>query len=411
VKRKLKIVVFHLAFVYSGGGEKLVIEEVKGLRKKGHQVDCFAPIIDPKACFPDLLPAIGVREIIPGFSKIFSLNPSVAVLLTCALFPFLTWRFKNYDLLFGANQPGAWFGYWLKKFYRVPYVVYLAQPTRILYPRLIDKRVGLRLKKRLRFLPVLVNVFRPFIWWADNVSIRRAKIMLVNGIYMRGVLEKIYGRRGRVCPAGCHPFLGKKFQFKSRWQGSLTVNGQRIEKPYVLLTNRHSPQKRFEWAIDAMDEVWHHFPGIQLIITGQETGYTTYLERLVKRNKDTKRVKFLGLVSEKDLARLYREAVLYVYSSPEEDFGMGIIEAMAHGTPVVAWDNAGPTAIVVDGKTGFLAKPFEVGDFAEKITMILADRNLAQRMGKTGWRKAKEEFTYQKHCQRLEKALFASLEG
>ena len=62
---------------------------------------------------------------------------------------------------------------------------------------------------------------------------------------------------------------------------------------------------------------------------------------------------FVDLVNESDLSRLYKAAVLYVYPSPEEDFGMGIVEAMAAGTPMIAWNNGGPTGTVKDGQTGY----------------------------------------------------------
>jgi glycosyltransferase involved in cell wall biosynthesis len=406
MSQKLKIAVFHLAFVYSGGGEKLVIEQVRGLRKNGHQVDCFAPIIDQRACFPDLLPEIGVKEIIPGASWFFSRWPTMAILLTCLLMPVLAWRFRGYDVLIGANQPGPWFGYLINKFFKIPYLVYLAQPTRILYPRLIDRRVGLRLKGKLKFLPILINIFKPFIWWADNVSIRQASKMLVNGKYIGGVLEKVYGREAIICPAGCYPLLAKELKFKSRWQAGFKIVGQRIQKPFILLTNRHSPAKKFEWTIEAMDRVWRRFPKVELVITGQENRYTARLKKLARENRDLGKIKFLGLVSDKDLSRLYSESALYVYSSPEEDFGMGMVEAMAHGAPVVAWDNAGPTGIVINQKTGFLAQPFDLTDYAQKIILILADQKLAEKMGRAGWKRAKKNFSYQKHCRTIEKALF-----
>ena len=50
---KLRIAIFHLGFFYSGGGEKLVLEEIRGLRALGHEVTCFAPYVDRERCFPD----------------------------------------------------------------------------------------------------------------------------------------------------------------------------------------------------------------------------------------------------------------------------------------------------------------------------------------------------------------------
>ena len=42
----MKTAIIHLGFFYSGGGEKVVFEEVRGLRARGHQVDCYAPFVE-----------------------------------------------------------------------------------------------------------------------------------------------------------------------------------------------------------------------------------------------------------------------------------------------------------------------------------------------------------------------------
>jgi glycosyltransferase involved in cell wall biosynthesis len=75
--------------------------------------------------------------------------------------------------------------------------------------------------------------------------------------------------------------------------------------------------------------------------------------------KLTDAVLFLGAITEDELNRLYEGAAVYVYPAPEEDFGMGVIESMAKGVPVIAWNQAGPTVTVGAG-TGYLAEPLEV---------------------------------------------------
>ena len=54
-RKKLKIAIFHLGFFFSGGGEKLVLEEAEELIKRGHDVSLFAPVIDRIDCFPDII--------------------------------------------------------------------------------------------------------------------------------------------------------------------------------------------------------------------------------------------------------------------------------------------------------------------------------------------------------------------
>ena len=63
----VRILVFHLGFYFSGGGEKLVLEEIKGFQRAGFEVECFAPIVDKKRCFPDIIKKYPIYPILPQF--------------------------------------------------------------------------------------------------------------------------------------------------------------------------------------------------------------------------------------------------------------------------------------------------------------------------------------------------------
>src|SRR4029077_3895981 len=109
---------------------------------------------------------------------------------------------------------------------------------------------------------------------------------------------------------------------------------------------RHYPQKRFDLAIRAMQEVRKRHPKVQLVVPGPATSHTPVLRALTGELEMSDGVVFLGPVTEDELNRLYEGAAVYVYPAPEEDFGMGVIESMAKGVPVVAWNQAGPTVTV-----------------------------------------------------------------
>src|SRR3989304_10511765 len=102
-----------------------------------------------------------------------------------------------------------------------------------------------------------------------------------------------------------------------------------------------------------------------LVIPGPFTAHTPRLVELAKQLGIEQQVLFLGQIPEPELQRLYREAAVYCYPAPEEDFGMGVIEAMAWGIPVVAWNHAGPTVTVADGETGYLAEPYSLEKYPQ----------------------------------------------
>ena len=87
---------------------------------------------------------------------------------------------------------------------------------------------------------------------------------------------------------------------------------------------------------------------------------------------------------------------------------MGIIEAMAAGTPVMAWNNGGPTVTVRDGVTGFLIEPYDTVAFAERLLRLVSCPPVVEHMGRAGHSRARQLFTYERHVELLEKALLAA---
>ncbi len=399
----LKLAIMHFGFFYSGGGEKLVLEEVKGLRALGHEVECFAPYVDRDHCFPDIPEMREIRTLLPPPPSWLPLRHAIWVLACCVLAPLFSPKFRTFDVLFAANQPSAWIVHVISRILKKRYVIYLAQPLRLLHPREIDKQLGLRIKDGdQNFVRWVVRIGKPLIDWADRRSVREAFEILANGSYVADWLRMVYGRSSIDCPAGCYPAHPDALSYSHRWVGRVEVNGTTVSKPFILLTNRHAPQKRFEFALWALKRMIKEMPEISLVITGQETHYTDQLRYLAQGLRLESSVHFVGLVNEADLSRLYGEAAVYVYPSPDEDFGMGIAEAMAAGTPVVAWRRGGPTVTVNPGKTGFLVTPYDTDEFAERLLMLAQNPELAARMGRAGNRRARALFTYERHAATIE---------
>src|SRR5256884_4409244 len=148
-------------------------------------------------------------------------------------------------------------------------------------------------------------------------------------------------------------------------------------------------------------------PRAQLVVPGPATAHTAELHALVKEQGLGDAVLFLGTITEDELQRLYAEAAVYVYPAPEEDFGMGVIESMARGVPVVAWNQAGPTVTVAPGETGHLARPLDVADYARGIVALLADPAANQRAGLLAHARARL-FAWERHLDGLQAAIEAA---
>lgn len=101
----------------------------------------------------------------------------------------------------------------------------------------------------------------------------------------------------------------------------------------------------------------------------------------------------LGFVEEEVLRGLYSDADIVIVPSRQEAFGQTASEALASGTPVVAFDATGPSDIVDHKKTGYLAQPFDSSDLARGIEWILADENRRNEMGKRAREVAVERYS------------------
>ena len=399
-----RIAVFHCGFTYSGGGERIVIEEVLGLRRRGYEVECYAPTVDQSRCFPDLIGDVRVRTFLPQLPRWFPFREAAQMAATSLLMPVYAWRFRGVDAIVGCNQPSAWIAWWAARLMDVPYVVYLNQPNRLVYPRNIDRETGWVSNADYRLLAAIVLRATRFVAWADRRSVQEADQLLVNGDYIGDIIRRTYRREAIDCPAGCHvASSGFPLPIDARFSGGLTINGFPIRRPYVLLTNRHYPQKRFDLAIRAMAEVSKKHPRVQLVIPGPATSHTASLRALVGELGLEDAVLFLGPIAEDELQKLYEGAAVYVYPAPEEDFGMGVIESMAKGVPVVAWNQAGPTVTVGPG-TGHLADPLVVSDYAGGISSLLDDPSENQATGVRAFEWARR-FDWERHLDILERAV------
>lgn len=149
-------------------------------------------------------------------------------------------------------------------------------------------------------------------------------------------------------------------QFLPELNYAATVyNGIRIEdfpfesrkEDYLLFAGRLAPEKGPAEAIDVAKRA-----GRRLLMAGMiEPQYEDYFEARIKPHIDGKQVEYLGLLSQKDLAPVYRKAaaVLFLINWCEP-FGLVAVEAQASGTPLIATRFGALPEIILEGRTGYV---------------------------------------------------------
>lgn len=99
------------------------------------------------------------------------------------------------------------------------------------------------------------------------------------------------------------------------------------------------------------------------------------------------------LDARRDVASVYRDLDLYVHPSRSEGFSNSVLEAMAHGLPVVATAVGGTAEAVEDGVTGLLVPPRDEDALAAAIVRLLSNRDERRRMGREGRARAEQKFS------------------
>ena len=166
------------------------------------------------------------------------------------------------------------------------------------------------------------------------------------------------------------------------------------EKYSILFVGGLKKVKGIDILIRAIPIIKKSHPGIYLFIGGSGRWEKNF-KKLVKKLNLEENVNFLGFIPENEKYSYYKSADICVFPSRYEPFGIVCLEAMACGKPVVASNVGGIPFVVEDGKTGLLFESGNIEDLAEKVIMLLKNKELREKMGEAGRERAKE-FTWDK---------------
>lgn len=173
------------------------------------------------------------------------------------------------------------------------------------------------------------------------------------------------------------------------------------DKATILFVGRLVHRKGVQVLIKAFSKVVKKIPEAKLIIVGE--GYMKPLLQIqVKKLRLNGKVKLLGKVADSELPKIYQEATLVVIPSLyRESFGMVALEAMASGKPVIATKVGGLPEIIRDGRNGFLIPPGDHKELAEKIILLLSNKEMSLKMGITGRKIAVEKYSWNKITSKI----------
>ena len=189
--------------------------------------------------------------------------------------------------------------------------------------------------------------------------------------------------------------------------------GSRSPKPIVVCPARLVAVKGHRFLLEAWRILKSRGVAGELWLAGQGE-LRQELEALADTLDLRRSVKFLGVLSHRELLLLYRESAVSVVVVPSIDMGNGchegipvaLVEAMSYGLPVVA-TRAGGTEELVVPETGWLVPPEDPVALAGALQTLLQDRALREDMGNRGRLRAMEAHDIVRVASQLESAFAA----
>jgi glycosyltransferase involved in cell wall biosynthesis len=158
-------------------------------------------------------------------------------------------------------------------------------------------------------------------------------------------------------------------------------------RPLVLSVGRLSEEKRADVLIAAMARLDGDGDGDgPLLVLAGAGPAGDRLRSLARHYGVADRVRFLGFVPDDDLPGLYRLADVFAIASPAELQSLATMAAMASGLPVVAADAGALGELVHPGENGFLARPGNPGEMADRLGLLCRDPALRARMAQASGR-------------------------
>ncbi|GAB6188086.1 glycosyltransferase [Thermopirellula anaerolimosa] len=150
----------------------------------------------------------------------------------------------------------------------------------------------------------------------------------------------------------------------------------------VLYLSRITPKKRVSWVIEAVGRLSEQWPDLVGIVAGPDAGAERELRDATAAARLNGRIRRYGFATGELKARLFQAADVLVLPSQSENFGVVVVEAMAHGVPVVVTPGVA-SHIYVDASGCGMTVEDSIDGVTEGIRRLLqADKSELGRRGR-----------------------------
>jgi glycosyltransferase involved in cell wall biosynthesis len=179
-------------------------------------------------------------------------------------------------------------------------------------------------------------------------------------------------------------------------------------KDIALCLSRINKTKGLDVLLEAFASIADMAPDLTLVFAGEATSRKEegFLGELKSKSSSMGlqgRVVFAGRLTEVEKASAYEACTVFVLPSIYEPYGIVLLEAAAHGKPLISTRVGGPKSIVEEGINGLLVPPGDNRHLATALLRVANDEELAKRMGAEA-RLMASEHTWERVANATERA-------
>ena len=173
-----------------------------------------------------------------------------------------------------------------------------------------------------------------------------------------------------------------------------------LARPFIAFVGRASADKGAQHAAEAVIRLRREGVHLALALMGSSTPeFDRFLQGLPASERAG--IQPLGIVPEAHKHTLLQASTLLVLPSRTDSFGLVILEAWAHGKPVIGARAGGIPAVIDEGSTGLLVNFGDVAGLAQAIHRLLLDEALCCELGQRGQAKLAAEYTWERVAEKV----------
>jgi glycosyltransferase involved in cell wall biosynthesis len=211
------------------------------------------------------------------------------------------------------------------------------------------------------------------------------KIITISEFSKTDILHQLNINSSKVVPV----LLGADLPQQTFIEQKISIfESRELNSPYILALGARDPRKNTTLIIKAFSALKKQFTSpISLVISGLDQSGIEQFSNLVRELGLEGCIHLLGFIDRSDLDALYSQASCFLYPSLYEGFGLPLLEAMAHGTPVIS---SNTTAIPeVAGDAALLVNPTSKDEIVAALLRILTDNVFKETLKQRGLERVK----------------------